>query len=100
MCSLSALPLEPLSALLFKSGNLVKVGNKEMEGISELYPFPPTPSASSQVHLPEGRGECQGGRVTPGADSELATPLGSTSVVPLLVFSALWSVAPSYLPGI
>lgn len=44
--SLSALPPRALSALLFKSGNLGKVGNGEMKGISELCPFPPTPSVS------------------------------------------------------
>lgn len=98
--SLSALPLKPLPTPLCKSGNLAKVGNKEMKGIYKVCPFLPSPSASSQVHLPEGRDEGQGGRETPGAGSELAKPLGSTSLVLRLVVSALWSLAASYLPGI
>lgn len=78
----------------------MKVGNEEMKGSSELCPVPPTPPASSQILLTEGWDKGQGGRVTLGADSELAHSLGSASVVPLLVFLALYSLASSYLPGI
>lgn len=48
----------------------------------------------------EGWNEGQGGKVTLGADSELAFFLGGTSVVPLLVFLALCLLASSYLCGI